>query len=238
MKRLFLVAILLASAGLGCTPLGCTPRQRDAGANDSPFQEEDTGYTLAFIFDLGPKYRDRVMGKDPIALKYALDVKNTYFQDRSDSPTDRLLIAQVSSLETAVLWDGKPRTFKREFPSPEKDLKDYLSSRTGDSKGPYLYTYDSVADTFDYLLKFRGKGKTAVLVFSEMTNKSPDPAKSRKHLVDSLAAYAKSGGHCAFYWLTWDTVRELEQIGKDAGLTFGTFVPDAVRDPVRPTFLD
>jgi hypothetical protein len=138
-----------------------------------------------------------------------------------------------------VLWDGKPRTFKKEFPNPSTDFRAYLAGHAGLSDGPYLNSYDAVADTFDYLLKFRsGKGKTAVLVFSDMENRAADKAKARQHLVKSLSAYAKSGGHCAFYWLSWDTCNELEGVAKDAGLKFGHFVPDAVRDPVRPSFLD
>ena len=69
-----------------------------------------------------------------------------------------------------------------------------------------------------------------------MKNNSPDPAKSRKHLVDSLAAFSRAGGHCAFYWLSWETLKEMEAIGKDAGLTWSHFIPEAVRDPIRPTF--
>ncbi len=231
MKRALTIIVLLAASVTGCT------RHRPE-ANNSPFPEEENRYTLALVFDLSPKYRDRVLGTDPIALKYALEVKDIYFRDRSET-TDRLLIARVSGQERAVLWDGKPRTFKKEFPNPTKDFRENLTKHADTSGAPYLPAYDAVADTFDYLLKFRsGKGKTAVLVFSDMQNRSSDPAKSRKHLVSSLAAYAKSGGHCAFYWLSWDTCNELEAVGKDAGLTFGNFIPDAVRDPVRPTFVD
>jgi hypothetical protein len=230
-KRTLIIFVMLAATLVGCT------RHRPDG-NKSPFQEEDTRYTLAFVFDLGPKYRSRVLGSNPTALQYALEVKDIYFRDRSDA-SDRLLVAQVSSLERAVLWDAKPRFFKKEFPNPTKDFKDYLAKHADMSAGPHLYAYDAVADTFDYLLKFRSaRGKTAVLVFSEMQDRSPDPLKARKHLVNSLAAYARSGGHCAFYWLSWDTCKEMEAVGQEAGLTWGHFIPDAVRDPVRPTFLD
>ncbi len=231
MKRSLVVIALLTSAVSGCT------RYRPDG-KASPFQKEETPYTLAFIFDLGPKYRDRVLGPNPTALKYALEVKDIYFRDRAEN-ADRLLIAQVASNDKAVLWDGKVRTFKKEFPNATKDFKEYLAGHAHVSDGQLLNAYDAVADTFDYLMKFRsGNGKTAVLVFSALEDKSSDPPKARQHLVNSLGAYARSGGHCAFYWLSLDRCRELEAIGKDAGLTFGSFVPDAVRDPVRPTFLD
>ena len=71
----------------------------------------------------------------------------------------------------------------------------------------------------------------------QLAEETPCPPP-RKHLVNSLGAYARSGGHCAFYWLSWESCNELEGIGKEAGLRFGSFIPDAVRDPVRPTFLD
>lgn len=231
MRRKLTIVVILAATVLGCT------RHRPE-ANKSPFPEEETRYTLAFVFDLGPKYRNRVLGSNPTALTYALEVKDSFFRDRSEA-TDRLVVAQVSSMEQAVLWDGKPRTFKKEFPNPTKDFRDHLAKHADTSGGPYLHTYDAVADTFDYLLKFRsGRGKTAVLVFSDMHDRSPDPAKARQHLVNSLAAYSKSGGHCAFYWLSSTSWKELEKIGEEAGLTWGYFIPDAVRDPVRPTFLD
>jgi len=231
MKYTTLILMLIAFIAVGCT------RHRPK-ADQSPFQDEETQYTLAFVFDLGPKYRDRVIYGDTSALKYAMDVKDTYFRDRSE-PTDRLLIAQIVGTERAVLWDGMPRTFKREFPNAAADLRDYLRRQFNKTSGPHLQTYDSVASTFDYLMKHRSrKGKTATLVFSEMKDQSPDPKKARKHLVDSLAAYHKGGGHCAFYWLSDETSKELDAIGDDAGLTFKNFIPDAVRDPVRPTFLD
>ena len=227
-RTLFIVGVLAATA------IGCTRVRSDSSSSPSPFQEEETRYTLAYVFDFGPRFRE--LSNGPTGLRYALDIKDIFFRDRSE-PTDRLLLAQTSSIDRAVLWDGKPRTFKKEFANPEKDLRDFLNRHADASKGPNLHAYDSVADTFDYLLKFRSrKAKTAVLVFSEMKDNSPAPATSRKHLVDSLAAYSRAGGHCAFYWLSWETTKEMEAIGKEAGLTWSYFIPEAVRDPIRPTF--
>ena len=46
------------------------------------------------------------------------------------------------------------------------------------TSSPNTNPYDAVADTFDYLLRFR-HGKTAVLVFANMENRSTDPQASR-----------------------------------------------------------
>jgi len=209
---------------------GCTPY--DPQAKKALFAPEETPYTLAFVFD--PNCAGLYDGRSP--LKYAMEVKDTYFRDRSES-SDRLVIAQVSKNNAGVLWDGKPRTFKREFPNAAEDLKAFLL-RNGDSCKD-VSAYDAVADTFEYLLEHRAAtGKTAVLVFSSLENRSADPAASRARLVESLSAFSNSNGHCAFYWLTKETSKELKAVGKEAGLKFVSFIPDPVRDPVRPTFLD
>lgn len=229
-----LLAIVAMILAILAAMSGCTPYQ--PGANNSPFEEEDTGYTLAFVIDtVSAGYRDRIVGNHPTGTQYMMKVKDIYFQERSE-PTDRLVFSRVGRAQHAVIWDGKPRTFRKEVGTSVNGFANFLAKQSG--SGGQVNGYDAVADTFDYLLKFRRRGKTAVLVFAEMRNESADPAKSREHLVSSLREFSLKGGHCAFYWLTWETCKEMEQIGKDAGLGMSYFVPDAVRDPVIPSFLN
>ena len=99
MRKALLIFILLLPA--------CTPYDPDGklgnGKGNSPFPQENTPYTLAFIID--PKCCDRLVGGDGSGLKYAMDVKDIFFRDRTE-PNDRLIIALVSGKDSGVVWDG------------------------------------------------------------------------------------------------------------------------------------
>jgi hypothetical protein len=228
MKRVILLmtGVLLPVWIVACA--GCTAYK----PGNSLDADEECDYMLAEVFDVTEPTREYVLGNDGRAFAYAQDVKDAFFRERGEA-TDRILLSVIGGRRNEPLWEGKPKTYRKEFPTAEK-FRGFLERQSvKDSK---TNSYDGVAEAFDYIRKFHRGPKSAVLVFSNMLNNSDDPGRSRRRLVESLRAYVKTGGYCCFYWVSWDTIKDLEAVFKDAGLDTRHIVPDARKDPVRKTF--
>jgi hypothetical protein len=211
---------------LGCGGCGLTPSKDDAPL---VVADEESGVIMAQLYQPGAP--DLLLGTDN-QFSYACKEKDLFFADRAE-PTDRLVLSVVGGKYT-VCYEATPKTVKKDFPTPEK-LKAFLASQaTGGKPSPY----DAAADLFEYVAKFHHSGKTAVMVFAPMTNDSPDPAKSRARLVEAMREYwRKPGGYFCIYGVTWDNVKEVEAVIKEAtGSAAGRIVPDVRRDPVRKHF--
>src|SRR5438876_3144945 len=103
-----------------------------------------------------------------------------------------MILSQISAKQNALLWDGKPRSFARDFPTPQA-FREFLQKRS-DPNGSRVYS--ALADSIEYLLlqhENNPKLKSAVLVFSDMEDNGPE-ANSKERLIDALKAYGKKGG--------------------------------------------
>src|SRR5205823_25060 len=107
MLRLTLVALLAAAL------VGCTPHNPN---DDSPvsLNREDADCLVVIAIDLSGSFLD-MMAKDGRAYAFTLRVADTYFRS-SIGTKNRLVIAQLSATDRALLWDGTPAQLREEFP--------------------------------------------------------------------------------------------------------------------------
>jgi hypothetical protein len=226
-KRLVLVLAVM-TVPLLC--ISCQTRQENL---ESPFAEEDTEHVLACVLDLSLSYRDQLLGDDGRAYQQFTRIKDAYFRDRVGGG-DRMILSQISAKEAALLWDGKPRSFVRDFPTPQS-FKLFLQKRS-DPNGSRVY--GSMADSIEYLLMLHDnnpKLKSAVLVFSDMEDTFPQ-GQDKERLLDALKAYGKRRGVVGMYWVSPPLIPEWTRHLRDAGLKHYKIEPEFRADPALPTF--
>jgi hypothetical protein len=174
------------------------------------------------------------MTKDGQAHKFLMRVIDTYFRN-SIGANNRIVIAQLSATQRALLWDGSPVQLRQQFPSSEK-FQDFLQ-RKCNPNGSRIY--DGIADGFDYVLSdpavSDGKTKTAVFVLSDFIDNLSDP-KAEDRLARSLTAYAKTKGVIGFYFLEHSRVSGWRQHLRDAGIKQWVCESEIVASPTLPTF--
>lgn len=227
MKRL-MSALTIVSASVVLA--SCQARQDSA---ESPFAEEGTEHVLACVLDLSGSYYGMVLGDDGRAYQQFVRIKDAYFRDRV-AGGDRMILSQISAKESAILWDGKPRAFVREFPTPQS-FKEFLKQRSNPAGSR---VYSSIADTVDYVVMQHENNphlKSAVLIYSDMEDNFPD-VNSKQRLIDSLKAYGKKQGVVGMYWVTPSLVPTWTAVLRDAGLKHYKIEPEFRIDPALPTF--
>ena len=220
--RLLLVIVLCA---LVLFLAACSP---PPPATDSPFQHEEAEYVLAFVIDVSPSLDDFALGKDGRAFRFFIRNKDAFFRDRAGS-SDRILLAQISGKEKALLWDGTPRHFRREFPNASA-LKRYYEDHAhfGGSR-----VFDSLTDTVKYLVGYHEtrKVKSTLIVLSDMDDNFPNADHSKARLLAALKDYANKGGMVGFYWVDHRFAPEWKRHLSDAGFRHFRVESDIVAEP-------
>ena len=223
-RKWFIVAVVVVLAG-------CQPRIEEPVAV-VPAQECD--YLLAVVVDMSGSYAAQ-MTSDGRAYKFLMHLVERFFRDRIGS-NDRIIIAQVSGTEKALLWDGSPRALRQEFASA-KAFADFLQSRSNPA-GSRIH--DGIAETLEYVMDFpsvaSGKTKSAMFVLSDMDDNFPDSDSSKARLVQALSEYAKTGGVVGFYWVDHALVSGWRQSLKAAGLNTSVVESEISAQPPIPTF--
>lgn len=232
-RRLYLV-LLLVSLSVLLSACGGGKKAEEDEDNPMVFDDDRTEYVLATVFDLSGSYRQMLDKDDGKALMYFSRLKDQFFRDRLGAD-DRILLAQISRKEKAVLYDGSPRAFQSTFPSVDAFRK-FLLDRS-DPHGSRVYS--SIADTIDAVVEYHEKDrstKSAVFVFSDMDENFPHPEESRARLLASMQKYAKKGGLLFIYWCDSDKVQMWKDHCNRAGFRKWEVKSDTKDDLQVPSF--
>jgi hypothetical protein len=229
-RFLFLLPVLLTVAlVLG----GCT-KHDDKDNQQIALGREDAEYMVLIAVDMSGSFAD-LMTRDGKGYEFTMRVADRYFRNSIGS-NNRLIIAQLSATDRALLWDGTPVQLRQDFPSAN-EFRQFLLKKSHPA-GSRIY--DGIADAFDYVLSdpsvASGKTRTAVFVLSDFDDNFPNPEKSEKRVADSLKAFAKTNGVVGFYFLEHPRVPMWRDHLRKSGIKQWVCDSEIVAYPPLPSF--
>src|SRR3989442_16036297 len=122
------------------------------------------------------------MTRDGKGYEFTMRVADRYFRNSIGS-NNRLIIAQLSATDRALLYDGTPVQLRQDFPSAN-EFREFLLKKSHPA-GSRIF--DGVADAFEYMLTdpsfASGKTRMAVFVLSDFDDNFPNPEKSEQRVV-------------------------------------------------------
>jgi hypothetical protein len=225
MKRWFLVFCVMLT--------GC---QQRAEQSESVFRTDDGEYVLTIVLDMSGSFQE-MMAEDGKAWAFVSQVIDRYFRDRLGR-NDKLILAQLSANDRALLWRGTPLQLRQEFASASA-FRDWLASRS-DPHGSRVY--EGIVQAVEYTLAdpivTGGKGKAAVFILSDMVDTAPGSDDARDRAVNALAAIGKQQGVVGLYYVDARLCSVWNRLLGDAGVPPAHLrvEADIVSRPVLPSF--
>lgn len=228
-NRLTIAALLLA---LVVGAAGCGKRRE---SSESTFgNEAESEYVLTVVVDLSGSFSE-LMAEEGRAYEFLLQVIDRYFRDRIGL-NDKLIIAQISANERALLWEGTPTQLRRDFATPEA-FRDMLRAKA-DPRASRVH--DALCSAIDYVTGdpavSGGRAKSAIFVLSDMVEYSADPDASEQRMVRALRNYGKCGGVFGVYYCDQLAVHDWQQRLKEAGIREFHVESEIVGNPSLPSF--
>jgi hypothetical protein len=220
----------LASFVLVLFFVGC---QKRVGEPETVFQEEDGEYVLTIVMDLSSSFQE-LMAEDGKAWEFVCQIIDKYFRDRIGH-NDKLILAQLSASDRALVWKGSPLELRQEFASAS-EFHEWISSKA-DPNGSRLY--DGIVQAVEYTMSdpiiADGRGRSAVFVLSDMVDSGGDVGRERA--VKALAEVGKTGG-VGLYYVDVKRCGLWEKLLLDAGIPARnvSVQADIVGHPSLPRF--
>lgn len=227
MKRCLLVCTCLAMCIAGC--------RKRVERPEFAFGSDDGEFVLTVVIDMSSSFQG-MMARDGKAWDFMCQVVDKYFRDRIGS-SDKLIIAQLSGSDKAVLWQGTPLQLRRDFASGAA-FRNWLSS-CADPRGSLVY--DGIVQAVEYTLSDpimeSGKGKAAVFILSDMVDTS-DSDQASERAVEALAAIGRDRGVVGLYFVDVKLCSKWRRMLTDAGIPASHMHVEAevVGSPLLPTF--
>jgi hypothetical protein len=200
------------------------------------FQHDDGEFVLTIAVDMSASFQP-LMAEDGKAWAFVCQIIDRYFRDRLGN-NDKLILAQLSGNERALLWQGTPLELRQEFPSASA-FRDWVMSKA-DPKSSHVY--EGIAQAVEYTRADQvvagGKGKAAVFVICDMIDNTPDNGAARERAVNALANVGKQGGVLGLYFVDVQLCPLWGQLLRDAGVPEGNVCiqADIVGHPALPSF--
>lgn len=227
MKAFCILSLLVVA------PIGC---QKRIERPDYILKPDDGEYVLTILLDMSGSFSS-MMADDGKAYAFVCQVLDKYFRDRLGTQ-DRLILAQLSGNERALLWQGTPAELRQEFASAS-EFRDFLMAKA-DPNSSLIHA--GLAQAVEYSLEdpvvVSGKGKPAVFVLSDMLDTSVESEQSKKRAVAALADFGKKGGVVGIYYVDTLLCSQWRQIVRDAGFSPAHYrvEADIVGRPALPNF--
>jgi hypothetical protein len=189
MKRYLAPFIALCPPLTGCE---CTPYEPPK--NDSPFRQGLADYVMVVVLDLSGSY-ERLMLDDGKAWKALTSMVRKFYKERMGE-NDKLIIAQISAVPVAPLWEGSPKAFGKSFPTGDA-FRQFLKAKSNPNGSR---VHDSITDAIDYALPLvSGSGRAGLFIFSDMDDNLSKPG-SEERLVKAMGAFGQKNGAVGIYW--------------------------------------
>ncbi len=219
----FTVAVLIG---------GCT-RHTEQDTQQVSLGREDAEYLVLIALDLSGSFADK-MTREGKGYEFTMRVADRYFRN-SIGTSNRIVIAQLSATDRALLWDGTPVQLRQDF-ATAGDFRDFLLKKSHPA-GSRIYA--GIADAFDYVLTdpsvMGGKTRTAVFVLSDFDD-NLSGSQGEQRLVQSLSAFAKTSGVVGFYFLDHVRVPTWRQHLRQSGIRQWVCESEIVAYPPLPSF--
>lgn len=218
MYRLAIVACLIFA--------GCQPRVEQA---ESVFEADDGEFVLTIVLDMSSSF-EPLMAEDGKAWAFVCEIIEKYFRDRIGH-NDKLILAQLSNSDRALLWKGTPLELRQEFPTAAA-FRAWVASKA-DPNGSRLY--EGIVQAVEYTLSDPGNRKSAMFVVSDMIDSAGDDGRDKA--VSALTKVGKSGG-VGLYYVDVQRCAEWKRLLQDAGVPAENMVVEAdiVGHPMLPRF--
>jgi hypothetical protein len=206
--------------------VGCQQRAEQ----QSVFEPDDGEYVLTIVLDMSISFRELM---DDKAWTFLCQIIDRYFQERIGH-NDKLILAQLSASDRALLWMGTPLELRQEFKSAT-EFRAWVESKA-DPNGSNLH--DGIVQAVEYTLTdaASGKGKSAVMILSDMIDSKG--ADGRERAVSALAKVGKSGGGVGLYYVDVQQCALWKKLLHDAGVPDANVIVEAdiVGHPNLPRF--
>lgn len=227
--------VLFTALMICVTVLQLSCQKREITTAPPPFTDETYDYMLAVVLDMSGSFADKMQANNPIAYRFFMRVSENFFVERMGSD-DQIVIAQLSADENTLLWQGKPSSLKKRFPTPEA-FSQFLLENSSPSGSR---VYSATADTLDYIMDMPGIGehtRLLTIVLSDMSNEVPEDSREAKaRLAQSLQQFSQLNGAIGLYWVDQQFIPEWKQHFRDAGIEHYRIECAIVDDPELPHF--
>jgi hypothetical protein len=211
--------------------LGCGQRRQPV---ETMLTEKNHEYLVTILLDMSGSFQ-HFMWEDGKAYKFALQVIDKYFRDRIGE-NDQLVIAQISGVERALLWQGTPQQLRRDFPSASA-FRTFLIKKSNPNAS---FVHEAVARTLDYMVNdpamASGKTKCGLLVLSDMEDTGEKTEELKKRITTSLKDFGTAGGIVGLYYVNPDLVSKWRNVLRDSEIKSYCVEPDFVSRPELPSF--
>jgi hypothetical protein len=228
-QRLFLFPMLLLAPLVG----GCSPHVE----NDTPpvsLGREDADMLVVIGLDLSGSFADR-MAEDGKGYEFTMRVADNYFRN-SIGTNNRIVIAQLSGNDRALLWDGTPVQLRQSFPTA-REFREFLRAKSVPA-GSRIH--DGVSDALDYVLSdpgvASGKTRCALFIASDFDDNAPNSQQSEQKLAGMLKEFGKKNGVAGFYFLEQTRVPVWRKHLAQSGIKNWICESEIVAYPPLPTF--
>lgn len=228
MRASCIASLLVLGIAFGC--------QKRIERPEYILKPDESEYVLTILLDMSGSFSS-MMADDGKAYMFVCQVVDKYFRDRLGTH-DRLILAQLSGTERALLWQGTPFDLRQDFQSASA-FRDFLMAKA-DPRSSRIH--NGIAQAVTYSLEdpvvAEGKGKAAVFVLSDMLDNSPDSELSKERAIKALTEFGQKGGVVGLYYLDTLMCAEWRQILRDAKMSPTHFrvEPDIVGRPSLPNF--
>lgn len=220
-KYCIIIVLFLA----GCEPTG--------EARHEIIAPEESQYKLAVIVDMSESFA-ALMADQGKAHQVLLEVVDRYFRDTIGSQ-DRIIIAQISAKQPALIWDGTPLELRQQF-DPQK-FAAFLHAHSEPIGSP---VYETVAETLEYLMAdpavATGKTTPVLLILSDMQDTSPATTELKDRVLRDLRNYGKLDGTFAIYFCDQQLASRWKKGLTDAGVKHSFVESGIVTTPSLPDF--
>jgi hypothetical protein len=223
MKTFFF--IIAAAVLTGCEPAGDARREIIA--------PEDCKFKLAVIVDMSPSFAS-LMADQGQAYQMLLEVVDRYLRDTIGSQ-DRIILAQISGKQPALIWDGTSLELRQQFDPPK--FAAFLHVHSEPMGSP---VYEVTAETLEYMMADpaveSGKTTPILLILSDMQDTSLATAELKDRLLSDLRNYGKVGGTLGIYFCDQERVARWKKGLADAGIKHSFVESGIVTTPTLPNF--
>ena len=212
---------------------GCT-RHNEQDNSNVALAREPAEVMVVMVVDMSGSFAD-LMTRDGRGYEFTMRVADQYFR-KSIGTNNRMIIAQVSATNNAMLYDGTPAQLRQDFPSAEA-FQQFMVKKSNPNGSR---VYDGVAEAFEYVLSdpgvVSGKTRTAVFVLSDFDDNFPNRDKSEQRVVNALNAFGKTNGVVGFYYLEHVRVATWRQHLRQSGVKHWVCESEIVAYPQLPSF--
>ncbi len=215
---------LLCTLGLSLGTLGCEKRRETV---ESMIIQEEEDYVVTVLLDMSGSFTS-MMTDGGVAWSFVLEVVDKYFRDRLGT-NDKLVIAQISGVDQALLFEGTPHQFRKQYSSPS-DFAAFLKSKSSPAGS---LVHKAIADSVEYGLD-RPNKRSALICVSDMLDNGP--TDFRDDALEMLGKFAKRKGIVGLYFVDTSLVSQWKKDLATAGFKEYCVQSGIVAKPTLPSF--